>query len=238
VPRNTSSCSHFDVSSRLKTGTPYARVTPLVTTPAFFRPAWSHRLAWPRTEPSQGSDTGSNPVGTTIPRLACAGAFLSNYRNCWRRIKPSSVLQFSYPALRLIRCVRLNRGGELHQCFVSARLVFGATETSWWHAIGQCRARCTNGPWRLNTEQGVAARLTIQPSRKPLALHRFFVADAGGEIPPAFPGMAPSFYFFSSGSDFFGGFCRTAGTLFRMALARASSGAASPARCVSRRRWA
>ena len=26
---------------------------------------WSHRLAWPRTEPSQGSDTGSNPVGTT-----------------------------------------------------------------------------------------------------------------------------------------------------------------------------
>ncbi|SLM46733.1 protein of unknown function [Nitrospira japonica] len=31
------------------------------------RPPWSHRLAWPRTEPSQGSDTGSNPVGTTIP---------------------------------------------------------------------------------------------------------------------------------------------------------------------------
>ena len=29
------------------------------------RPRWSHRLAWPRTEPSQGSDTGSNPVGTT-----------------------------------------------------------------------------------------------------------------------------------------------------------------------------
>src|SRR5689334_11402379 len=33
---------------------------------------WSHRLAWPRTEPSQGSDTGSNPVGTTTvsPHLA------------------------------------------------------------------------------------------------------------------------------------------------------------------------
>ena len=29
------------------------------------RAGWSHRLAWPRTEPSQGSDTGSNPVGTT-----------------------------------------------------------------------------------------------------------------------------------------------------------------------------
>ena len=28
---------------------------------------WSHRLVWPRTEPSQGSDTGSNPVGTTTP---------------------------------------------------------------------------------------------------------------------------------------------------------------------------
>ena len=27
---------------------------------------WSHRLAWPRTEPSQGLNTGSNPVGTTI----------------------------------------------------------------------------------------------------------------------------------------------------------------------------
>ena len=26
---------------------------------------WSHRLAWPRTEPSQGLNTGSNPVGTT-----------------------------------------------------------------------------------------------------------------------------------------------------------------------------
>ena len=25
----------------------------------------SHRLAWPRTEPSQGLNTGSNPVGTT-----------------------------------------------------------------------------------------------------------------------------------------------------------------------------
>jgi hypothetical protein len=29
----------------------------------------SHRLAWPRTEPSQGSDTGSNPVGTTTGNL-------------------------------------------------------------------------------------------------------------------------------------------------------------------------
>ena len=28
---------------------------------------WSHRLAWPRTEPSQGLNTGSNPVGTTTP---------------------------------------------------------------------------------------------------------------------------------------------------------------------------
>ena len=28
--------------------------------------SWSHRLAWPRTEPSQGLNTGSNPVGTTI----------------------------------------------------------------------------------------------------------------------------------------------------------------------------
>ena len=27
--------------------------------------SWSHRLAWPRTEPSQGLNTGSNPVGTT-----------------------------------------------------------------------------------------------------------------------------------------------------------------------------
>ena len=37
---------------------------------------WSHRLAWPRTEPSQGSNTGSNPVGTTntyaIPELTAA----------------------------------------------------------------------------------------------------------------------------------------------------------------------
>jgi hypothetical protein len=30
---------------------------------------WSHRLAWPRTEPSQGLNTGSNPVGTTILTL-------------------------------------------------------------------------------------------------------------------------------------------------------------------------
>ena len=30
---------------------------------------WSHRLAWPRTEPSQGLNTGSNPVGTTTPSL-------------------------------------------------------------------------------------------------------------------------------------------------------------------------
>jgi hypothetical protein len=29
----------------------------------------SHRLAWPRTEPSQGLNTGSNPVGTTKPSL-------------------------------------------------------------------------------------------------------------------------------------------------------------------------
>ena len=29
--------------------------------------SWSHRLAWPRTEPSQGLNTGSNPVGTTTP---------------------------------------------------------------------------------------------------------------------------------------------------------------------------
>ena len=29
---------------------------------------WSHRLAWPRTAPSQGADTGSNPVGTTNSR--------------------------------------------------------------------------------------------------------------------------------------------------------------------------
>ena len=26
-----------------------------------------HRLAWPRTLPFQGSNTGSNPVGDTIP---------------------------------------------------------------------------------------------------------------------------------------------------------------------------
>jgi hypothetical protein len=36
---------------------------------------WSHRLAWPRTEPSQGLNTGSNPVGTTttyaIPPKSC-----------------------------------------------------------------------------------------------------------------------------------------------------------------------
>ena len=36
---------------------------------------WSHRLAWPRTEPSQGLNTGSNPVGTTttyaIPAKSC-----------------------------------------------------------------------------------------------------------------------------------------------------------------------
>ena len=30
--------------------------------PALFRP---HRLAWPRTLPFQGSNTGSNPVGDT-----------------------------------------------------------------------------------------------------------------------------------------------------------------------------
>ena len=30
---------------------------------------WSHRLAWPRTEPSQGLNTGSNPVGTTTLSL-------------------------------------------------------------------------------------------------------------------------------------------------------------------------
>ena len=33
--------------------------------PGIIRPGWSHRLAWPRTEPSQGLNTGSNPVGTT-----------------------------------------------------------------------------------------------------------------------------------------------------------------------------
>ena len=32
-------------------------------------PGWSHRLAWPRTEPSQGLNTGSNPVGTTKAAL-------------------------------------------------------------------------------------------------------------------------------------------------------------------------
>ena len=26
---------------------------------------WSHRLGWSRTAPSQGADTGSNPVGIT-----------------------------------------------------------------------------------------------------------------------------------------------------------------------------
>lgn len=31
---------------------------------ALFRP---HRLAWPRTLPFQGSNTGSNPVGDTNP---------------------------------------------------------------------------------------------------------------------------------------------------------------------------
>ncbi len=31
---------------------------------ALFRP---HRLAWPRTLPFQGSNTGSNPVGDTTP---------------------------------------------------------------------------------------------------------------------------------------------------------------------------
>src|SRR5438105_807855 len=36
---------------------------------------WSHRLVRPRTEPSQGLNTGSNPVGTTstyaIPPKSC-----------------------------------------------------------------------------------------------------------------------------------------------------------------------
>ena len=37
--------------------------------PALFRP---HRLAWPRTLPFQGSNTGSNPVGDTSKRLNAA----------------------------------------------------------------------------------------------------------------------------------------------------------------------
>jgi hypothetical protein len=37
-----------------------------VTVPSHIIDCWSHRLAWPRTEPSQGLNTGSNPVGTTI----------------------------------------------------------------------------------------------------------------------------------------------------------------------------
>jgi hypothetical protein len=41
----------------------------------------SHRLAWPRTEPSQGSDTGSNPVGTTNTHLTTpAHGFLCGSR--------------------------------------------------------------------------------------------------------------------------------------------------------------
>lgn len=52
---------------------------------------WSHRLAWPRTEPSQGLNTGSNPVGTTTPHFVWAAASLSSCRHCWRRIRPSSV---------------------------------------------------------------------------------------------------------------------------------------------------
>ena len=35
---------------------------------------WSHRLAWPRTEPSQGLNTGSNPVGTTTDPFGAGGA--------------------------------------------------------------------------------------------------------------------------------------------------------------------
>ena len=36
---------------------------------------WSHRLAWPRTAPSQGADTGSNPVGTTISTPGISNSF-------------------------------------------------------------------------------------------------------------------------------------------------------------------
>src|SRR6185503_14097403 len=36
--------------------------------------SWSHRLAWPRTEPSQGLNTGSNPVGTTKLFLHLSGS--------------------------------------------------------------------------------------------------------------------------------------------------------------------
>jgi hypothetical protein len=48
------------VALRCKRKTAYATVPPLRSFPG-----WSHRLAWPRTEPSQGLNTGSNPVGTT-----------------------------------------------------------------------------------------------------------------------------------------------------------------------------
>ncbi|CUS37307.1 hypothetical protein COMA2_30196 [Candidatus Nitrospira nitrificans] len=40
-------------------------------------PGWSHRLAWPRTEPSQGLNTGSNPVGTTTPSSLMPAAILN-----------------------------------------------------------------------------------------------------------------------------------------------------------------
>lgn len=60
---------------------------------------WSHRLAWPRTEPSQGSDTGSNPVGTTntYKLLEQDGAQIGpidspNWRENWERIASRNVL--------------------------------------------------------------------------------------------------------------------------------------------------
>ena len=44
--------------------------------------SWSHRLAWPRTVPSQGTDTGSNPVGTTNLPLKRLSACLPGIRSC------------------------------------------------------------------------------------------------------------------------------------------------------------
>ncbi len=43
-------------------------------------PGWSHRLAWPRTEPSQGLNTGSNPVGTTTPHFVWTGGYAAMLR--------------------------------------------------------------------------------------------------------------------------------------------------------------
>src|SRR6185503_9925714 len=64
--------------------------------------SWSHRLAWPRTEPSQGLNTGSNPVGTTT--LFLRSIFTIMFEDHWGwslNMDGTSALTPQHPSRRL-----------------------------------------------------------------------------------------------------------------------------------------